>query len=428
MPSAIRTSMSPPSIASTNVLHPHVQSDNEALAREFQGGDPFRHVVIPDFFSPEFCQRLLDDFPSFEERFAMDEYGNVARKATREDVRDISDTYREVDDFIQTPEFLNLMSEITGIPDLLYDPEYFGGGTHENLHGQGLYTHVDFNYHPRGWHRRLNLIVYLNSGWKDEWGGSLELHSNPWDPPTDRAKSVLPLLNQAVLFETTEHSWHGFAQVDLPNDRRQLSRKSYAIYLYSKERPPEQTAASHTTVYVPYGMPDDVQPGIVLTEEQYQLLEARFINYRRLLELEYDRQQHVSERFNEEMEVWRGWSRLDLQGYAVQTKAPTGWFTDGWVSSEFSMEFRATRPVRGLLLQVWVPPKLGSDQVLEIRAGDWSGIEEVPAGEARTLKLPISVDADQTVEVAIRAGSSWSPGEGDTRALAYRMASAVLEH
>ena len=107
--------------------------------------------------------------------------------------------------------------EISGIPDLLYDPDYLGGGTHENLAGQDLDPHVDFNLHPRfGWYRRLNLLVYLNPEWDENWGGCLELHRDPHLPPAqDPVKRVLPLMNRAVLFETSERSWHGFEAVAL---------------------------------------------------------------------------------------------------------------------------------------------------------------------------------------------------------------------
>jgi Rps23 Pro-64 3,4-dihydroxylase Tpa1-like proline 4-hydroxylase len=413
--------MNPTPVTQAEILDPHLQSEREALARQFESADPFRHVVMPDFFAPEVARRLLDDFPSFEERFARGEMGDVGRKAARRDVRDISDSYREVDSFIQTPEFLNLMSDIAGIPNLLYDSEYHGGGTHENVDGASLYTHVDFNYHPKGWHRRVNLIVYLTPEWDESWGGSLELHSNPWDPSADQFKTVPTKFNQAVLFETTEASWHGFRPINLPEDRRNLTRKSFAIYLYTIDRPADQTASSHSTVYVPFGMPDDVQPGTELTAEQHQLLNTRFNEYRHMLKLQYDHQLRLSQEF-------RSGYRLDLQGYAVQTRAPTGRWPDRWVSSDFSMEFTATRPVSGLLLEISVPEKMESNQVLEIQAGDWSGTEELQPGENRTLKIPVSLGADQTVEVAIHASATWSPGGADTRELAYWMVSAALEH
>lgn len=413
--------MVPPPVTHAEILNPRLQSDKEALAREFSEADPYPHVVISDFFSPDVSKRLLDDFPSFEERFAKGEMGDVGRKAARRDVRGISDAYREVDDYLQTPEFLDFVSEITGFSALIYDAEYHGGGTHENVDGASLYTHVDFNYHPKGWHRRLNLIVYLSPEWEDEWGGNLELHSDPWDPSTDRAKSVSTKFNQAVLFETSEHSWHGFRPIKLPDDRRHLTRKSFAVYLYTKDRPADQTAASHSTIYIPFGMPDDVQAGSVLTEEQQQLLNSRFNEYRHMLKLQYDRQLRMSEEF-------RAGYRMDLQGYAVQRRAPSGRWPDTWVSSDFSMEFTPTKPVSGLHLEVAVPTKLGSDQVLEIEAGDWSGTEELRPGEECTLELPITVAVGQPLELVIHASSTWSPGGADSRQLAYRIVSAVLQH
>lgn len=288
--------MVPPPVAHAEMLNPRLRSDKEALAREFREADPFPHVLIPDFFTPEVAQRLLDEFPSFEERFARNEMGKVGKKAARRDVRNISEAYRELDDFLQTPQFLNTMSEISGIPDLLYDPEYHGGGTHENLDGASLYPHVDFNYHAKGWHRRLNLIVYLSPEWEEEWGGNLELHSNPWDPENDYTKTLSAKFNRAVVFETSEHSWHGFRPIKLPEGRRQLSRKSFAIYLYTLERPVEETAASHSTIYVPFGVPEHLEPGSVLSEEDDQTLHARFSDYRRMLKYQYDQQLRLAEK------------------------------------------------------------------------------------------------------------------------------------
>ena len=254
--------MTPPTVAHAEILNPRLQSDKDTLAREFQEAEPFRHVVIPDFFAPDGRPAAASTiFPTSRSATRAGETGEVGRKAARRDVRDISDAYREVDDFFQTPEFLNLMSDITGIPDLLYDSEYHGGGTHENLDGASLYTHVDFNYHPKGWHRRLNLIVYLSPEWEEEWGGSLELtriRGSPGRPRQARADEVQPRGD----LRDERASWHGFPRIRLPEDRRHLTRKSFAIYLYTKDRPADQTAASHSTIYVPSGCPRSCSPGL----------------------------------------------------------------------------------------------------------------------------------------------------------------------
>jgi hypothetical protein len=153
-----------------------------------------------------------------------------------------------------------------------------GGGTHENREGQDLDPHVDFNRHPREpWHRRLNLIVYLNREWEDTWGGSLELHSDPRSPD-DRVTLVTPLFNRCVIFETTEWSWHGFGRITLPPERRALSRKSIALYFYTRDRPAEELADAHSTIYVDRPLPDRFRAGFTLDErdvEELRVLIAR---------------------------------------------------------------------------------------------------------------------------------------------------------
>ena len=233
---------------------------------------PFRHIVIENFFTPEACAKLLADFPAFERGNARNEAGELGHKSTVERIRELGASYATLDDLIQTPQFLTLVGKITGIPDLLYDPWYFGGGTHENREGQDLDAHVDFNRHPvERWHRRLNLIVYLNHDWDDAWGGSLELHSDP-RAGDNRVKLVTPLYNRAVIFETTETSWHGFSRISLPEQKKDTSRRSIALYFYTKDRPAEELADTHSTIYVDRPLPERFQPGHTLSDHDVQEL------------------------------------------------------------------------------------------------------------------------------------------------------------
>jgi hypothetical protein len=249
----------------TNVLSDCVSATLSALAQQFQRAEPFRHVVIDGFLEPRFATRLLEEFPSFDPTRAINEMGGQGRKSVHERIRGLGPAYARLDDLVKGRDFLELVSGITGIPDLLYDPHYFGGGTHDNRDGQGLDAHVDFNRHPvTHSHRRLNLIVYLNPDWQPEWGGALELHSDPRSPD-DRVVQVLPLFNRAVLFETTEHSWHGFSRIALPASHAGEARRSIALYFYSAERPAEELAATHSTVYVDSPMPARIEAGLTLT-------------------------------------------------------------------------------------------------------------------------------------------------------------------
>ena len=256
-----------------HILNDTTRRATQSLAERFNSALPFRHVVIDDFFDPEFCQSLLDLFPSFNPKHARDENGNIGRKATFDDIRKLGPAYITLDTVIQSPEFLQWLGLLTGIDSLRYDPDYFGGGTHENRHGQDLDPHVDFNKHPlTGQHRRLNLIVYLNHEWHEEWGGSLELHEDPrLEPSQNQIKTVTPLFNRCVIFETTFWSWHGFECLKLPQgDNDERSRKSVALYFYSEERPEAEQTKPHSTIYVERPLPAHIKAGVTLSETDYQ--------------------------------------------------------------------------------------------------------------------------------------------------------------
>lgn len=275
--------------AETNdLVNPDVLEHAGALADRFQSARPFRHVAIDEFFQPSVARELADHFPVFDEKLALNENGEVGAKAVNEKVRDLGRPWQRLDDLVQSESFRALISRITGVPHLQYDPHYFGGGTHENLHGQGLDAHVDFNFHPvTRQHRRLNLIVYLTEEWQDEWGGSIQLHKDPYLPPSeDEIAVVTPLFNRAVIFETNEHSWHGFPRIDLPEEKRQLSRRSFALYYYTLTRPADELGAEHSTIYVEQHLPESLKAGQTLEPEQLQhirnLIAARDQHLQRL--------------------------------------------------------------------------------------------------------------------------------------------------
>jgi Rps23 Pro-64 3,4-dihydroxylase Tpa1-like proline 4-hydroxylase len=268
------------------MLSPEVVARAPQIRQEFQQARPFRHVVIDNFLDASRCEALLRDFPAFEDRNAMNEFGRVGQKAVVEQVSQISPFYAEFYRYINSTGFLAAMSELTGIPQLLADATLFGGGTHENLHGQSLDNHVDFNIDERRMlHRRVNLLIYLNREWDESWGGAIELHSDPRNPQLDEYRSILPLFNRAVLFETNEYSWHGFRTIRLPADKRHLSRKSFSIYLYTRERPVDEVVAPHTTFYVPQPLPSHIRAGHTLTPADCDEIERLMQRRTHLLEM-----------------------------------------------------------------------------------------------------------------------------------------------
>lgn len=246
-----------------------------AWAERFAAARPFPHLVLEDFLAPDFCRDIGAQFPPFDNVAAINEDGVAGQKATQEKVRELGPAYRQLDDLVQSGDFLALVGRMTGIEGLRYDPWYFGGGTHENRHGQELDPHIDFNYHPiTRQHRRLNLIIYLNEEWDEAWGGSLQLHRDPrLAPAEDEIVTVPPRFNRCVIFATSERSWHGFERIRLPEAKRHLSRRSFALYYYSRTRPAREVAPAHSTIYVERHLPDRFVSGYTLADDDARELQ-----------------------------------------------------------------------------------------------------------------------------------------------------------
>jgi 2-oxoglutarate-Fe(II)-dependent oxygenase superfamily protein len=68
----------------------------------------------------------------------------------------------------------------------------------------------------------------LNPRWRDNWGGAIEL----WNRDVrECVAKVPPLLNDALIFETNDISYHGFPEpLRCPEGE---SRKSVALYYYT---------------------------------------------------------------------------------------------------------------------------------------------------------------------------------------------------
>ena len=418
------------------MLNPAVRAAVARHADAFRNALPFRHVVIDDFFEPAQAQALLQSFPGFDERYALNEMGQVGGKAVREAVRDLPAPYPQLDAWLQTPDFLGTVATITGIPDLLYDADYVGGGTHENVDGQGLDMHIDFNYHPGNrTHRRLNLIVYLNPEWEESWGGCIELAEDPWNPHNHNRKRVLPAFNRCVIFETNERSWHGFSRITLPDSHKQLSRRSFAIYLYTRERPVEDTAPPHATVYVPEARPERLVTGHTLDNDDVRELDNRFAGARGQLYYLYEREKEFTRQIGALEQALReamSAMRVDVLGYARQTQAPQGFWPDGWARRHATLQLELVESCKALVARIWVPDALARDYELAIAAGAARETFRPRAGRVSELTVPLKARAGERVDVRFSANQDWVPSStsdsGDARPLSFRLLDLRVVH
>jgi hypothetical protein len=151
--------------------------------------------------------------------------------------------------------FLEFLSQVTGIDDLIPDPRFEGGGLHQIVRGGKLGIHADFNKHRvYGLDRRLNLLLYLNKDWREEYGGHLQL----WDRSMTHCESkVAPLFNRVMIFGTTDFTYHGHPDpLTCPEG---MTRKSLALYYFSNGRPAAEVSGEHSTIFRKRG-PEDLRP------------------------------------------------------------------------------------------------------------------------------------------------------------------------
>ena len=136
------------------------------------------------------------------------------------------------------------------------DEKLGGGGMHLTGSGGRLDVHVDFNrIEERQLFRRLNILIYLNTEWKDEWGGQIEL----WDSSVKVCHlSSLPVLNRCLIFQTSDISYHGVRPITAPPE---VARKSFAAYYYTREAPTGWNGQSHSTIFK--ARPDEKFRGLV---------------------------------------------------------------------------------------------------------------------------------------------------------------------
>lgn len=223
----------------------------DALVPEFLAAEPFPNIVMDDFLTPEIAATVAGEFPAFDGPL-WNEYNNAieVKKACNHWDRFPAATYKLLT-YLNSPEFVAEMSKLAGQP-LYSDPGLHGGGWHSHATGGKLNTHLDYSIHPKvGLERRLNLIIYLQPDWQPEWGGALGFwkHDAAKNAPGDLVTQVPCQFNRAVIFDTSQNSWHGLPDpVACPPDK---PRNSLAVYYLCEPR--VAAAARGRALFAPHG-------------------------------------------------------------------------------------------------------------------------------------------------------------------------------
>ncbi len=214
-------------------------------ADEYKNAKPFPHMYFDNFLPVEAAEAALNEFPQ-PKQLTWTEFDRPnERKLAFDVVEKLPPSIRTVLYFLNSRPMLNFLEILTGIQGVIPDPYYVGGGLHQIKPGGNLEVHADFNHHTKlKLDRRINVLVYLNKDWKEEYGGHFEL----WNKDMTQAEQkILPLFNRCAIFSTTSTSYHGHpTPLSCPPDR---TRKSMATYYYSNGRPEEEVGDAHSTLF-----------------------------------------------------------------------------------------------------------------------------------------------------------------------------------
>ncbi len=203
--------------------------------------DPFPSGYFDNIFNPAMLDQILEEFPDLQHHpeYAYHDQNQVKLAANSEDR--FGPVTKSFMHYLNSAPFLDFLSALTGIENLIPDPYFYGGGYHQILPGGFLKVHADFNKHrTNGLDRRINVLVYLNKDWEESYGGHFQL----WDRDMKECKAkFLPIFNRMAMFSTSDFSFHGHPDpLTCPPGR---SRKSLAVYYYSNGRPAADTNPGH---------------------------------------------------------------------------------------------------------------------------------------------------------------------------------------
>ncbi|MDY7104195.1 MAG: 2OG-Fe(II) oxygenase [Actinomycetota bacterium] len=222
-------------------LTPHVDDLlrlADARAEAYAAADPFPHAVIDGLFDPNLLRRVTAELPS-RDATGWTTWDTVNEwKYVFDNPERFGPHARGLANELNGSEFVRFLERISGIGGLVPDPHLTAAGYFDVRTGGFLDVHIDFARNPKlSLVRRINVLVYLNEDWQDDWGGELQLCRTVDGPPV---QSVVPLFNRMVIFSTPDAAHGHPTPIRAPERRSRLCFSAY--YFTSPDQPDSPTS------------------------------------------------------------------------------------------------------------------------------------------------------------------------------------------
>ena len=213
----------------------------------YKNATPFDHCVVEDFLPTALAQQVESEFLDYNSDSWFSYVNAIEVKKQNKDWGLFPKYTYQLFYYLNSSEFVEILSNLVGVK-LYSDPGLHGGGWH--IHGPGgiLNPHLDYSLHPKlGLQRKINIIIYLSQDLTEEHGGHLGLWTGDKNGPTGLFKEVAPKFNRAVVFDTTQDSWHGMSRGLVQPEG--IYRKSLAIYYLTD--PPAEVDSRARALFAP---------------------------------------------------------------------------------------------------------------------------------------------------------------------------------
>jgi hypothetical protein len=198
--------------------------------KSFKKNTPFDHCIVDNFLNLEILDFIVKEFPDYNDNIWYVYDNPLEHKKALNNWNNFPPNTYKLFEYLVSSQFTSLLSRELDF-NLYPDPGLHGGGWHIHGNSGNLNPHLDYSIHPKSeLMRKLNIIIYISPDLKSEYGGHLgfwsQIDGNPHS--LSLAKEIEPMFNRAVIFDTTQNSWHGMSRKLLvPNG---VTRKSLAVY------------------------------------------------------------------------------------------------------------------------------------------------------------------------------------------------------
>ena len=208
--------------------------------QKYLQAQPFPHIAIDNLIDEEILSNIEEGFPDLSRMEGTERHsGSTDEKLASPRGRKFqTPLIASLLAFLNSSEFIDFLQELTSIKEpLIPDPHFVAGGLHQVRRGGFLKIHTDFcKNHYTKLDRRVNVLLYLNKSWAEEYGGHLEFYDKEM---RDCRQRILPTFNRMVIFNTNDFTYHGHLDpLTCPENR---TRNSLALYYYSNGRPANET-------------------------------------------------------------------------------------------------------------------------------------------------------------------------------------------